>query len=55
MYGSHSLDNPYLELQSASSGQLYRVFIEMGEIQDKPVTGDFNHFGLSKSATVPWF
>ncbi|HID83345.1 MAG TPA: type I-F CRISPR-associated endoribonuclease Cas6/Csy4 [Thiotrichales bacterium] len=55
MYGSQSLDNPYLELKSSSNGQLYRVFIEMGEIQDKSVSGDFNYFGLSKIATVPWF
>jgi len=55
MYGSHSLDNPYLELQSTSSGQLYRVFIEMDEIQSNSVIGDFNNFGLSKVATIPWF
>lgn len=54
MYAS-SLDNPYLELQSTSSGQLYRVFIQMGEIQEKSLTGEFNYFGLSKTATIPWF
>ncbi len=50
-----SLDNPYLELQSASTGELYRIFIELGEIQSQPVAGEFNHFGLSKVATIPWF
>ena len=54
MYAS-SLDNPYLELQSTSTGKLYRVFIQMGEIQDNPVSGEFNYFGLSKTATIPWF
>jgi len=54
MYAS-SLDNPYLELQSASNGNLYRVFIEISEAQDKSSIGDFNYFGLSKTATIPWF
>jgi len=49
------LDNPYLELQSASNGHHYRVFIEIGDVLDNPVSGDFNYFGLSKTATIPWF
>jgi len=52
---SVSLDNPYLELQSTSTGELYRIFINFGDIQNEPVTGEFNRFGLSKTATVPWF
>ena len=50
-----SLDNPYLELQSTSTGEHYRMFIEFGEIKSQPVKGEFNHFGLSKTATIPWF
>jgi len=50
-----SLDNPYLELQSTSTGEHYRVFIKFGEIKSQPVKGEFNHFGLSKTATIPWF
>ena len=50
-----SLDNPYLELQSASTGENYRIFINFGEIQSQPVAGEFNRFGLSKTATIPWF
>ncbi len=50
-----SLDNPFLELQSKSTGEKYRIYIAFGTLQDQPVRGDFNHFGLSKTATVPWF
>ncbi len=50
-----SFDNPYLELQSSSTGKLYRLFINFGELQSEPVKGEFNRFGLSKTATIPWF
>jgi len=49
------LDNPYMELQSASTGEQYRIYIAFGDFQDKSVEGKFNHFGLSKTATIPWF
>jgi CRISPR-associated protein, Csy4 family len=49
------LDNPYVELVSASNGHRHRRYIEFGELQDSPVEGEFDNFGLSKTATVPWF
>lgn len=49
------LDNPYVELKSTSNGELHRRYFEFGELQSEPVTGAFDHFGLSKQATVPWF
>lgn len=49
------LDNPYLELKSASNGHMHRRYIQFGELLDIPVSGEFDHFGLSKIATVPWF
>jgi CRISPR-associated endonuclease Csy4 len=49
------LDNPYVELVSGSNGQRHRRYIEFGELQDSPVEGEFDQFGLSKIATVPWF
>lgn len=52
---SKGLDNPYLELKSNSNGQRHRRYIEFGELLDKPVAGDFDKFGLSKIATIPWF
>jgi CRISPR-associated endonuclease Csy4 len=49
------LSNPYLELQSTSTGSKYRLYIEFSKVQDNAVVGDFNNFGLSSKATVPIF
>lgn len=49
------LDNPYLELESGSNGHLHRRYIVFGELMDKPMPGEFDQFGLSKTATIPWF
>ncbi len=54
MFGK-GLDNPYLELQSSSNGHKHRRYIEFGELLDHPVSGEFDNFGLSKIATIPWF
>lgn len=50
-----SLDKPYLELQSISTGGKYRLYITFGELQKQAVNSKFNRFGLSKTATVPIF
>ena len=52
---SSGLDNPYVELVSGSNKQKHRRYIEFGELFEQPVSGDFDQFGLSKIATVPWF
>ena len=52
---TRGLDNPYLELQSGSNGQRHRRYIEFGPLLDNPVEGNFDQFGLSKTATIPWF
>lgn len=52
---SMGLDNPYVELESNSNGHKHRRYIEFGPLLDKPVDGQFDQFGLSKTATVPWF
>jgi len=49
------LDNPYFELDSTSNEQLHRRYIQFSEVLSEPVKGEFDHFGLSKTATVPWF
>jgi CRISPR-associated endonuclease Csy4 len=49
------LGNPYLELQSGSNGHRHRRYIKFGDIVDSPVLGEFDSFGLSKTATIPWF
>ncbi|WP_192482908.1 MULTISPECIES: type I-F CRISPR-associated endoribonuclease Cas6/Csy4 [Cysteiniphilum] len=52
---SQGLDNPYLELVSTSNGHKHRRYLVFGEITDNPVSGEFDFFGLSKTATIPWF
>jgi CRISPR-associated endonuclease Csy4 len=46
---------PYLVLKSQSTGQQFRLFIEHLPPQGRPVDGSYNAYGLSSTATVPWF
>jgi CRISPR-associated endonuclease Csy4 len=46
---------PYLRMKSSSTGQPFRLFIEHQECRPTPVVGQFNAYGLSVMATVPWF
>ena len=50
-----SFAEPYLELKSTSSHQRYRIYLKFGAIEKQPADGDFNQFGLSKTARVPIF
>jgi CRISPR-associated endonuclease Csy4 len=49
------LDNAYVELESASNGHNHRRYIAFGHIQPEAIQGKFDVFGLSKTATIPWF
>ncbi len=49
------LENPYIELLSTSNGHKHRRYLQFGELKLKPIHGEFDQFGLSKTATVPWF
>lgn len=49
------LDLPWLTLRSQSTGQNFRLFIEHLPCQQKTASGNFNTYGLSSTATVPWF
>jgi CRISPR-associated endonuclease Csy4 len=50
-----SLDNPYLELESASNGHKHRRYLAFGEPSHSKTLGEFDFFGLSKTASIPWF
>lgn len=52
---SQGLDNPYLDLESGSTGEMHRRFIHFGPLLDQPVADKFDSYGLSKVATIPWF
>ncbi len=49
-----TLNLPFLELQSSSTKQKFSLFIKH-EPQEKAVVGKFNTYGLSNTATIPWF
>ncbi|WP_277656728.1 type I-F CRISPR-associated endoribonuclease Cas6/Csy4 [Seleniivibrio woodruffii] len=52
---SKGLELPYLELESISNGQKHRRYINHGDLQTEPSFGNFDFFGLSCTATIPWF
>ena len=52
---SRGLDNPYVELTSGSNGHKHRRYIAFGDLLDTAKEGQFDQFGLSNTATVPWF
>jgi CRISPR-associated endonuclease Csy4 len=53
-FAGRMLSLPFVRLKSASSGQQFRLFIDHQAV-DRPASGSFNAYGLSSSATVPWF
>jgi len=46
------LDLPFLTLDSLSTGQRFRLFIQQ-HVAEHAVSGSFNAYGLSASATLP--
>jgi CRISPR-associated endonuclease Csy4 len=46
---------PYAQLRSASTGQPFCLFIAQEPEQANAIPGSFNTYGLSATATVPWF
>lgn len=48
-------DLPWLNMRSLSTGQSFKLFIRHGDVLAAPVSGTFTTYGLSASATVPWF
>ena len=49
------LNLPYLVLTSQSTGQQFRLFVEHLAVQDQAMGGTFGAYGLSSTATIPWF
>lgn len=46
---------PFAQLRSKTTGQTFCLFIRHGQLQDRAREGGFSGFGLSSTATVPWF
>ncbi|MFI0473626.1 type I-F CRISPR-associated endoribonuclease Cas6/Csy4 [Halomonas sp. HMF6819] len=49
------IELPFVQITSRSTQQRFALFIEHGKPQAVPIAGAFNHYGLSPTATVPWF
>ena len=45
----------FVQTISQSTGQHFRLFLEHLPPQQQPVDGEFNCYGLSAKATIPWF
>lgn len=52
---ARSVELPFVQLRSTSTGQSFRLFIKHGPVHVNPILGEFNSYGLSLLATVPWF
>lgn len=46
---------PYVRVRSHSTGQAFCLFVEHGDHESEPRSGRFSTYGLSATATVPWF
>lgn len=46
---------PYVQVRSGSTGQTFCLFLLLGEPEHQQVEGVFNSYGLSQTATIPWF
>lgn len=51
---AETLTLPFVMLRSASTMQTFRLFIR-SDTASAPASGMFNAYGLSATATVPWF
>ena len=49
------LDLPYVQLRSQSTKQSFRLFIRHGALLETVTPGTFGAYGLSATATIPWF
>jgi|SRR5690625_3934476 len=49
------LKYPFLNLNSKSTGQRYNLFIKQSTPHSQKKEGEFNSFGLSSTASLPWF
>jgi len=45
---------PYINMNSQTNGQRFRLFIEK-QVMDDPQTGLYSCYGLSNTTTVPLF
>lgn len=49
------LDLPFVVMASASTGQKFRLYLSLGPPLASSQSGSFNSYGLSTTASIPWF
>lgn len=49
------LSLPFVALASSSTGHTFKLFLKLGPPEAQAHPGTFNAYGLSPTATVPWF
>lgn len=53
---ANRLHLPFITIGSRSTGQAsFPLFIQQGPLLSEPTKGRFNSYGLSQTATIPWF
>jgi len=52
---AETLDLPYVEIASRSTGQRFKLFIEHLKPAQTATAGTYGSYGLGTDATVPWF
>jgi len=52
---AETLNLPYVQIKSLSSGKHFRLFFDLGPLEQVARSGIFNAYGLSRDARVPWF
>jgi CRISPR-associated endonuclease Csy4 len=52
---AETLRLPFVQLASTSTGQSFRLYLRLGDVEPAPVAGRFNAYGLSTTATLPHF
>lgn len=52
---AESLSLPFISVRSASTGQAFLLFMRLSPPSSESVPGEFNAYGLSTTATIPWF
>jgi len=49
------LSLPFVSIRSQSTKQTFRLFIDHRPLVESPISGTYSSYGLSNTATVPWF
>ncbi len=52
---ARQVELPFLEMNSQSTSQKFRLFIQQTQVEQSTQGGVFNSYGISPQNTLPWF